>query len=661
MLEQLPVFALVQHGNQYLICSRYNNREGISEIIRGFRALLHLHLDHAVRLNMHLSGTLIEAIAWYDSTFFDVAKRLYERGLLECIGSTYSQNIMVHSSPTHNLRQMNEALMLYQYHIGVDPSSVRVFWSPERTWSTDILGNIIQSSTLLNGGYKYVILDDRLSFSVKDAYESSEREQFDQSFDHGIASSLTSSAHLGRHSAFTSGYLAPYYVPNLREKLVVIPICRELRYLIPPHNAEAFDLLQKTLYSKQEKTDAIYLYADDMEKSVRVGSWGPPVWNPEYIEPYGNLLQWLSKTPEISTVKLSDWLANRNIQSTLKIDEGTYYELAVGSSAGENYSRWWNAVEWQPYRKWLEESELALTKAPTSFGDDLWDLAWKQFMACSYETAWHNLGIDGRWYSAPWAKALASHSRAVFVISYVAMWQLETHHSTSVMRFDIDQDGYEEIVLANSSLFAVFTPNFGGRLVYLFDLRGPNGQLIIGNPADDWHWEQSLNSYIMNPPNHPGAFADSLYENDQYKVEILDGNPQSGTIRFENIQIDSPFYGSSKSFRLDSDCTLYAEYDLTEREVLPITIEIGISPDYLTLLRYGPRFLVIRPSRNGFSCLNKNTRVILTTSRECWMKTDPSREVGHCILFQVTAQVPKFGISLQIDRISMQETTHKTS
>ena len=80
--------ALVQHGNQYLITEGYDNREGLATILEGFAAVFALHLAYRVPLNLHLSGTLIEAIAWHRSDFFECIKLLLNEHLLELVGST---------------------------------------------------------------------------------------------------------------------------------------------------------------------------------------------------------------------------------------------------------------------------------------------------------------------------------------------------------------------------------------------------------------------------------------------------------------------------------------------------------------------------------------------------------------------------------------------
>jgi hypothetical protein len=64
-------FALVHHANQYLITNGYDNREGISDIVgadtsqNGILGILALHCESQTPLNLHISGTLLSAIAWH--------------------------------------------------------------------------------------------------------------------------------------------------------------------------------------------------------------------------------------------------------------------------------------------------------------------------------------------------------------------------------------------------------------------------------------------------------------------------------------------------------------------------------------------------------------------------------------------------------------------
>jgi hypothetical protein len=98
-----------------------------------------MRLDYRMPLNLHLSGTLIETLAWRHPESFSLIKRLRQAGLLEMIGSAFIQNIMPFFSDEHNLRQINEELWLYRRHLDWDLGAVKTFLAPERVWDTEKL------------------------------------------------------------------------------------------------------------------------------------------------------------------------------------------------------------------------------------------------------------------------------------------------------------------------------------------------------------------------------------------------------------------------------------------------------------------------------------------------------------------------------------------
>ena len=233
-------FAIVQHGNQALITDGYANREGVAEILQGFTAVLALHLKYRIALNLHLSGTLIEAAAWHAPDFFLWVKRLYGEGLLELIGSSYAQNILPLFSTQHNLRQFNTAFDLYERHLGIGPGEVRAAWIPERVWHTGCLAPLLQSTALRNHGFDSVLLDERLAHPLNGDYASSPRRQLDERFGGGSyppALRADGSAIEARPPA------TAVRIANTHD-LQALLIRRELRYCIPPCETGHWQMLE---------------------------------------------------------------------------------------------------------------------------------------------------------------------------------------------------------------------------------------------------------------------------------------------------------------------------------------------------------------------------------------------------------------------------------
>src|SRR3990172_1530773 len=255
--------ALVHHANQYVITNGYADRQGMNDILglsnplwgpgvhrTGFLPLLQMHLDYQIPLNLHLSGTLMETLVWHYPESFSVIKRLLKEGLLELVGSTFSQNVIPFFSPDYNIRQINEELWMYREHLGVDLKDIQNFWVPERVWNTQKLAGILTNKELLNGGYKRVLLDDPLIYTGGSDYRGSERERFDQ------------------ERRLEKEALAAWEISD-GCGLVMLPISRQLRYSIPPSDHESwqrmYELLGWLATSGDEHTIAVY--GDDLERA----------------------------------------------------------------------------------------------------------------------------------------------------------------------------------------------------------------------------------------------------------------------------------------------------------------------------------------------------------------------------------------------------------
>lgn len=255
--------ALVHHGNQYLITNGYDNREGIAELVgspqsdAGYLKILELHRAFRTPLNLHLSGTLLETLLWHRPDFFDAIRALAQEGLLELIGSCYGQNIMRFFSYEHNLRQLTEALELYRDHLNIDPHAVTVFWPPERVWDSERLAPVLTDPRLPNGGYRYVLLDDRLLYPIGQGPLS--REAFDRTREPRLEAFL------------------PHRILN-GQGLVALPLARSLRTNIPPSDPRGFREIEDLLRwlaaaDPRSEGDPIAIYGDDLEKAAGIGAW----------------------------------------------------------------------------------------------------------------------------------------------------------------------------------------------------------------------------------------------------------------------------------------------------------------------------------------------------------------------------------------------------
>ncbi|MDI3213976.1 glycogen/starch synthase [Arthrobacter sp. AL12] len=625
----LPL-ALVHHANQYLVTDGYQDREGLTSIVTGYAALLKLHEKYRTPVALHLSGTMVEAVAWHHPWFLAEVRRLRGVGLLSLIGGTYSENVLTAFDPEFNRRQLHELFWLYRRHLGCAPEDLEICWIPERVWDTERLAGILTDPKLPNGGYRYVLLDDRLLYPTGGAHGGSDRADFDGA---DPASPPPADA------------LRPYFIEG-GNGMQVVPMSTRLRYWIPPDDRRHWRSLSRAAeLPTAPGDDTILVYADDMEKSAGVGPW-----HPSALGRYEEFLRWLATQPHLLPVDLPSWLRQRRrVPGVRVLERGTFVELAQDWHAGEDYRGWDQDLAWRPYQEHLARARRAVAGAERAGADPrLTALAWKHLLASGYETAWHDTEQPGR-PPAAWAKAVASHARATGVLAAAARWFGSPARPLGAELVDLDDDGTQELVLRNEHLFAVLAPACGGRLVYLA-CRGPDGGvLVIGNPTDDWNRQEDLNSYMDVPGNHPGGLADVGGVHDRHEARIHTGD---GVIRVElvNVQADSALHRLRKQIVLDHTSTaLLVAYELPPAAP-GITVETCLSPDYYRLLRHGSAELRRGRGRNWQGASNRGAGVWLALADDedtTWC--DPAGpEPGHGVLVRVHAGARSFHLLIGV-------------
>jgi hypothetical protein len=631
-------FALVHHANQYLITDGYDNREGISDIVgseaqdTGILSVLAVHEAEGVPLNLHISGTLLEAMAWHCPKAVHKLRHYIQNGLIELLGSSYGQNIMRFFSPEYNRQQLNEELYLYQSLLGVQARDVKVFWPPERVWDTRRMAPALRDAGLLNEGYRYVIVDDRTLVSPRDP--SLPRSVYDQ----------------GKHWT-PDAYQAHEIESGLG--LVALPIAVKLRRSIPPKLEADWQCIQAELDALlvqpgNDDTGLLALYADDLEKVIGV-------WGTDGPQRYAEFLRWITNCTWIRPVQLTEWASSVMPSSRRTIEIGTFEELAREFNAGEGYENWFYSDHWAPYREYFQLAERRVRECKGANADGaLIELAEKQLLLANWETAWHtpSTGAHGNPIDngkpSPWARALTSHSRHALVTAEAACWMKTRDGRAHAAICDIDLDNEPDLVLKNDALFAFISKRWGGRVVALFHVGGNRGAMVVGNPSDDWNFLEELNRFMETPRNHPGAFADVGFENDRYSCDILE-RADSVVARLLNVEKDSAARGLKKEYVLAAAGGL-----LTVRYRLPqtlknISIECGLSPDYLALLRYGSEIVTPAKTFTGRGFSANGISVVLESAPGMRWEQPEQEWIGHGRTLRLHGTAREFELRLRVD------------
>ena len=617
----LPL-ALVHHANQFVVTDGYPDREGLGSLVTGYAALLRAHERYRIPVNLHLSGTLVEAAAWYHPGFLEQVRRLRGSGLLSLVGGTYAENVLTAFDPEFNRRQLQELFWLYRRHLGCRPAELDICWVPERVWDTERLAGVLTDPTLPNGGYRYVLLDDRLLYPTDGVYGGSDRADFDGG---DPASPPPADA------------LRPYAIAG-GDGLQVVPMSTRLRYWIPPEDRSHWRSLSRVAeLTTAPGDDTLLVYADDMEKSAGVGPW-----HPSALDRYETFLRWLAAQPTLAPVSLPSWLRQRRRRPAVRsVEPGTFVELAQDWHAGEDYRGWHQDQAWLPYQAHLARARAAVDDPDAE--PRLAALAWKHLLASGYETAWHDTDRPER-PPAAWAKAVASHARASTVLMAAARWFGQPERPLGAELVDLDDDGVPELVLRNERLFAVFAPACGGRLVYLATSdEGVGGTLVVGNPTDDWNRQEAMNRYMDVPANHPGALADLGAVHDRHEVTL---HVADGTVVAElaDVQEDSPLCGLRKRVVLDAGAsTLLIGYELP-LDAPGLTVETCLSPDYHRLLREGAGALRREQGRTWCGARTGEVRgwMALADDEDTTWCPPAGPGPGHGVLVRVRADARTF-------------------
>jgi hypothetical protein len=512
---------------------------------------------------------------------------------------------------------------------------VKICWVPERVWDTALLGPVLTSAGLRNGGYRYVLLDDRLLFPVGDSYSGSPRASFDSDFP--TVPGYTDRPMLTSDDPIVAETCRPYLIAG-GNGLGVVPISACIRYWAPPSVPDHWQLLDRSVATLVRHPEPkLLVYADDLERTAGVAGWK------QSPDDYDLFLQWLvDQAGRVRPVLLDDWLERHPPREERRLEAGTFYELAHGWGAGEDYRGWSESPRWAPYKGYLTAAHEALRSARRDRGDKrVLELGWKHLLASAHETAWHNPAEDGRGHvPAPWAKAVASHARSCLVIAAAAEWFSRPGRQPEVEVIDIDADGDEEIVMRNEDVYCVLTCRYGARLVYLFHRLAGGGVLSIGNPTDHWNLQEDLNRYMRSPANHPGALSDVGFENDPYRVAALETGADYAFVELNNVGADSSLRGARKSFLLAADSpALVVRYELPDGAT-PLAVESCLSPDYDRLLRDGRRRIqrCERPLWGG--CRNGAAIVWLVQADgedSAWTQPESS-EAGHGLNIRMEAR-----------------------
>jgi hypothetical protein len=157
------------------------------------------------------------------------------------------------------------------------------------------------------------------------------------------------------------------------------------------------------------------------------------------------------------------------------------------------------------------------------------EAGWYVLMTNLHETGWHD-GLGGE--ISGWQLNYSAHIKNASIYAEAARWANGDYMDPTGAYFsDIDNDGYDELVMYNDRVFAVFE-GIGGRAVNVFAMGSGYSYSVIG--VDNAYWAGTQGDY--NDVNHVGALSDvgPYYEHNIYDMEVTSGSGSTVSARFSH-------------------------------------------------------------------------------------------------------------------------------
>lgn len=437
-LQLALVFHFNQHVGEYAQLADRVCYRGLVQVLRAHPRL---------KFNLHLSGTLLRALAWFDPETLALIRAGVQAGQFEILGSTHAQNMPYVCSDWDNQQQMAVHRGLVEHWFGVQP---RTFWLSERTWRHTLLPVIAQ------GGYTHILIED--------------------------------------HILRAAGLAEPHPVHTTHEghSLTALFDDTELRTRLNyaawfGRRGQLLAYLQKWAVRAQN-TNLTLAYAEDAEA---LGLWP---WEAGYLPhaTWDNLAALLTDLEQAEGVQLvhcaevaaqaelphlpdgaAQWMERALHHPNAPYHEDGYanwFDFAVRAPKMHYFHRLHNLLRAQLQRvAEHRQRPVAWLPQPITPGDVFYNLAVEMY--CQHQYEFGCIGVGGRNYWG-WENA-----RGLFLYTQAAQQADAPRRGRWIE--DVNGDGSDEQLLGNGTHWVALTA-YGGRVVAGFDLT--TARQWAGNP-----------------------------------------------------------------------------------------------------------------------------------------------------------------------------------
>lgn len=429
------LFHLNQHASEYARVASLACYRGLLQVLRSHSAL---------PVNIHISGTLIDALKWVDPEPLQLIWEGLRAGQFELLGSTYAQNVPYASDDWDNQKQIEMHLEVLHETFGVTPVT---FWNPERAWRQSLL------PIIAGNGYRFTLIEDHILAQAR------------------LAEPVVVTSQVGAH------ILTLLYDDHMLRHLFNFAV-----WFARPGQLQSY--LMRRAEHPNASTHCL-TYAEDAEA---MGLWG---WQ-EGVVPnqtwhrLDQVLTLMEALPEIELIHLTNAPASAGNLSPIPDGSASWMDESLREEGRPyhepGYEDWFdfnsNSPKLKDFRVFFGEIRASLKENEKRFEGKkgsrtraarrLFASALANYLAHQYEFGC--IGIGGEGY-AGWEGAQAS---------WVLLCASQKAEEAENIAFadDVNHDDEIEHVLADSRRMIV-TTHHGGRILYWFDLA--EGLQHVGN------------------------------------------------------------------------------------------------------------------------------------------------------------------------------------
>ncbi len=408
----------------------------------------------SIRLSMHYSGPLLDWIETNRPELLDRLNVLVKRGQIEIVGGAYYEPVLPAIPDTDKLGQIRKMTDYCQRRFGMKPSGL---WLAERVWEPSL------PLHLSRAGVDWTVVDDTHFKTV------------------------------GMEDADLFGY---YITEDQGCAAKVFATSKFLRYSIPFKPVE--EVMSYLRQNASTASSRIAVMGDDGEKfgiwpQTYEHSWGKDRWVEEFFNAIERNSSWLTMMPPGEFAHKFPPLGRAYLPCS-SYDEMAEWAFPAATSRAftelkhrmesegcSGISRFLRGGYWRhfgvkyPEVNWMQKKMLRVHrkvyKASDSKGNPAGqDELWQGQCNCPY---WH--GVFGGLYLADIRAATYQHLVEAEKQADAAVHPSGPWLTTEVT--DMDNDGYEEIVVDSDSFAMVFSPRQGGSIVE-WDFHQPSFNIL---------------------------------------------------------------------------------------------------------------------------------------------------------------------------------------